>query len=231
MIKKLSILILLLLIIYYSCKKEPLDQKPIHVPTYTLLLSKVYANDSLFCEYTYDSGFVVKEQGSDGTIPFNYNNHLLESESFFGYNLFCLYNPKGQLIQTKFTTDQTADIVYSDFVYDSLNIKEVISFNTTELGYIKYTYDGHGNISQESLYQFPNVLTEKVTYTYDDKHNPYESLSTMPGTGTNANNVIKEVRTLLDTTLVTTNTYEYNSYDFPSTKNGNIIFTYKIIQK
>lgn len=151
------------------------------------------------------------------------------------------YNDQGQLVKATYSSPQSTNNEYSEFSYDANNRigRQTMYWNDIATGYIDYTYDGKGNLTQEMLYNLPSAgVTELITttqYDFDSEQNPYKSSSRcmIPGINTNLNNIIKETYTIhlsadlgSDNVQVIETTYEYNALGYPVSKNGNVSFVY-----
>jgi hypothetical protein len=152
------------------------------------------------------------------------------------------YNNDGQLAKAIFKRLQAANSEYSVFSYDENNRinKQILYWNSVATGYIEYSYDGKGNLTEEILYdQTTNGVAEPSTttkYVFDNKRNPYKSFNSLmiPGINTNRNNVIKEIFIVhvkpgiaTEKVQTTENSYEYNINGYPVSKNGNVQFIYE----
>ena len=206
---------------------------------YYISLYNYDRNQISSAEY-YENENVLSKDSLTYTKAINNSAWVTMGNGINGGNLSYAYNLKGQLIQTKFSSPQSLDTLdYSEFLYDNKNriTRQTVYLNATNVGYVDYTYDGNGNLTSESLYYQSSSgtaeLITKIDYNFDSKHNPYKSLSNLilPGINTNTNNIIQETRTIhllaSDTIIVTKNTYAYNLYGYPSTKNGNVLFNYQ----
>jgi hypothetical protein len=207
---------------------------------YYIALYNYVQNQISTVEY-YGNENVLSKDSLTRTNAINNPTWVTMGSGINGGNLSYIYNTKNQLIETKFTSPLSQDTLeYSEFQYDNKNriSRQLMYWNGSIFGYVDYLYDGNGNLTTESLYYLTSValpvLFSQTQYSFDSKHNPYKCLSNLiiPGIYTNANNIIQETRTIFisstsDTVLTTRNTYAYNIYGYPSTKNGNILFTYE----
>jgi hypothetical protein len=170
------------------------------------------------------SEFVTSANGSKGgSIKYEYNN-------------------SDQLSKIIFSRPQSGNAEYSIFTYDENNRinRQILYWNTTETGYIEYSYDGKGNLIKEILSDQtaaggaePSTTTK---YVFDNKQNPYRSCKSLmiPGINTNRNNVIKEIYTVhvkagqgTEKVQITDNSYEYNINGYPVSKNGRVQYIYE----
>jgi hypothetical protein len=151
------------------------------------------------------------------------------------------YNEKGQLIKTVYTP-QTGSPQSSEFTYDENERigRQNLMWENSQLGYIEYTYDVDGNLTEENLYTMSASGTAELSitsvYEFDGKQNPFKLISRLmiPGINTNTNNIIKETQTIHlsasqggDITEVTASTYNYNTNGYPIGKNGNVEYLYQ----
>jgi hypothetical protein len=264
---------LVLVSIFVSCKKEPLDTAA--APGSDLfLLSKITTDNQSSDEYVYNSVNLISEEKSKydyAVHRYNAGNQLVSTD-FYGNDdilssnlqvfttainrtewvtplngvkggtLSYEYNGNGQLVKTIYTRPSSASSEYSLFSYDINNRinKQRMYWESTETGYIEYSYDAKGNLITESLYNISSPgVTELITttqYTYDNQQNPFKSFKQLmlPGINTNVNNISKETHTLNskndlapDKIQITENTYQYNAKGFPVSKNGNVKYIYK----
>jgi hypothetical protein len=151
------------------------------------------------------------------------------------------YNEKGQLIKTIYAPP-TGNPQSSEFTYDENEriARQNLMWENSQLGYIEYTYDINGNLTEENLYTVSGSGTAELSitsvYEFDGKRNPFKLISRLmiPGINTNTNNVIKETQTIHltaaqggDITEVTSNSYKYNTNGYPIGKNGNVEYLYQ----
>ena len=151
------------------------------------------------------------------------------------------YNSSDQLIKSTYTPSAGSS-QYSEFSYDANNrvTMQSLYWDSKITGYVEYTYDGNGNLTKENLYNLSSAgvgeLSTTTVYEFDNKQNPYKSVSKLmiPGINTNQNNIVKESLTIYvksgqtsDDQSVTQNTYEYNDKGYPVSLNGNVKYVYK----
>ena len=150
------------------------------------------------------------------------------------------YNDKQQLIKSTYTP-VTGSSQNSEFSYGTNDriSRQLLYWDNKETGYIDYTYDERGNLTEENLYYLSATgvaeLSTTMQYVFDTQQNPYKSVSRLmtPGINTNPNNIIKETYTIHlkadqggDKVQITETTYQYNSTGFPISKNGNTEYIY-----
>ena len=151
------------------------------------------------------------------------------------------YNNNGQLVKATYSTLSGSN-QYSEFKYDANSriAVQTLFYDNKETGHIDYKYDVLGNLTDEMLYNMTSSgvseLSTTIQYTFDNKQNPYKSVSRLltPGIYTNQNNITKETYTInskdvqgSNNVQVTQNSYEYNSKGYPTSKNGNVQYIYK----
>lgn len=149
------------------------------------------------------------------------------------------YNLNGQLAKTTYTP-VTGSSQYSEFLYGAGNriSRQLLYWEDKQTGYIEYSYDVKGNLSQERLFNLSADGTAQLNtttkYDFDNEQNPYNQINKLmiPGINTNINNITRETYTIKaltgeDNVQITANVYEYNSKGLPVKKNGNIEYIYK----
>ncbi|MFB6340977.1 hypothetical protein ACE1ET_04620 [Saccharicrinis sp. FJH62] len=135
-----------------------------------------------------------------------------------------------------FTYKSKRSLIYNDGHIIRVNLHD----KTGEIKqFFTYTYDDNGNVISEKYYTEniePELISE-ITYSYDDKKNPFIIFNQLgvPGIYTNSNNIIEENFTLYvavpgaDSTTFKRNTYEYNLQGNPiklMTEYDEFIYTY-----
>ena len=151
------------------------------------------------------------------------------------------YNNNDQLIKATYTP-LTGSSQYSKFSYDadSRIKRQIIYWGDIENGYIDYSYDINGNLTEEDLYEMSSTGSEELStttiYEFDNKNNPYKSVTRLmtPGVNTNPNNIVKETYTIYandvqmpDNVQIAEFKYVYNNQGYPVSKNGNIKYVYR----
>ncbi len=117
--------------------------------------------------------------------------------------------------------------------------RQTFYHNNKKSGFIDFKYDDKGNLHLKKHYHILEnnkaELSTTTEYFFDNKRNPYQSLSALmiPGRNTNPNNIIKEIHTLhfevddsIEKVQATENSYKYNQAGYPVKKNRNIEFVY-----
>lgn len=151
------------------------------------------------------------------------------------------YNDQGQLIKTSATRPSVNYAEYSEFSYDANGriSRQTIHGEDKITGYNDYLYDDRGNLIKQVLYYVSSTGVTEVstitTYEYDNKENPFRSISNVmkPGIATNKNNIIKETYSIQfqmgeggEQVQLTRNAYQYNEMGYPTSKNGTIKYVY-----
>jgi hypothetical protein len=157
-----------------------------------------------------------------GSIKYEYdgNDQLIKA----------IYNPAtGSQQSSQFTHDENERINRQNLYWEN-----------NQVGYIEYSYDINGNLTEENLFNITSTggveLSTTTVYEYDNKLNPFKLISSLmtPGINTNTNNIIKETQTIHmnaaqggDITGITANSYKYNANGYPVSKNGNVEYVYQ----
>ncbi len=226
--KKNITLIILVLIVFASCKKDDLEGKVkmSYISEYTINSNRIYEiyyTDTKITKIDYytSGGELINKMTVD------YSDDLLESISYF---------------------DNSDSLVgYKTFEYDSLNISEIIYFEPTISGSLeKKSYDEFyyrdDKVNKLKHYQkyyndFDLIYTEEFTYNsignitfaetnndieyeYDDKKNPFFNLYFIFGHIAFSNNNITKALYTSNSGNILSNSYNasfsYNSEDFPT---------------
>lgn len=207
---KITTFCLLLIMIFFSCKKDPLSDVVGSGNSTVLMLSKVLLNNICSNEYLYNDSNLVSEEKSK--IDYRMNH----------------YNDNGQLVTSEYYTDD--DILSNDAQISAtaINSTDLVTpengqkggsityeYNTnaqlikitysqpTSTGseYSQFSYDANNRINRQTMY-WENLATGYIDYSYDAKGNLIkEALYNMPSTG-----VVE---------LITTTSYEFDNSKNP----------------
>ncbi len=198
-------------------------------------------NDQLVSTEYYVNFAVLSKDQQVSEAAINQKSWVALTKSNLSGIITYAYNDKGQLIKTLYTPT-TGNPQSSEFSYDENDRigRQNLLWENSQLGYIEYTYDVDGNLTEENLYSISASGSEELSittvYEFDGKQNPFKLISRLmiPGINTNINNVIKETQTIHltaaqggDFTEVTQNSYKYNTNGYPIGKNGNVEYLYQ----
>ena len=157
------------------------------------------------------------------------------------------YDKEGRLLKIKHYFNETGkNFEYRSmqtFEYEGINIAKVNLHepNGPITQYHVYTYDKHGNVSNDRQYSnhfgSKDELIRETFYEYDDYNNPYLIFKILgsPGLLMNVNNIIGTKSTLytdvqgVDKYSSSKTTYEYNNYGYPikeMTENSEFEYSY-----
>jgi hypothetical protein len=180
--------ILLFSIIVFSCEKEsPLIIENKGIP----LLSKVYVDDELLCEYSYNEANLVTEEKHEYHYTshyYNNNNHLLRSDYYVDPDIFSSsmpamnreewvnpgntkksltttfdYNSNGQLERKTYMRPSVNHSEFSEYTWENNRIIRKTMYWKNEMsGYIDYEYDNKGNLVKEEKYMFGQDGTQAL---------------------------------------------------------------------
>jgi hypothetical protein len=207
---KITTFCLLFIMIFFSCKKDPLSDVVSSGNSTVLMLSKVLLNNICSNEYLYNDSNLVSEEKSK--IDYRMNH----------------YNDNGQLVTSEYYTDDdilSNDAQISATAINSTNmvtpengqkggsityeynanaqLMKITYFQPTNTGseYSQFLYDANNRISRQTMY-WENSATGYIDYSYDAKGNLIkEALYNMPSTG-----VVE---------LITTTSYEFDNSKNP----------------
>jgi hypothetical protein len=172
--KNYSLLIILVILCFTSCKKEDKFENLYFSPT---LLSQVNSGDLAIHGFTYNSNFLIHES----TEPFKYkrfsydaNKLLIKVEEAYSFNAFSCVMIPGQSLESD---PRKAKIsVYSKFEYDNALrlIKKsnyfINSGNPQLSSYDRYDYE-NDKIVKLSTFNPQEQLTQYHDYLYDENGN------------------------------------------------------------
>ena len=198
------------------------------------------ANNQLVTTDYYTNNNILSSDQQVYTTAINQQGWFTPDITNKGGTISYEYNDKAQLIKSTYTP-VTGSSQYSEFSYgtnDKIS-RQLLYWDNKETGYIDYSYDAGGNLTQEDLYYLSSTgvaeLSTTMQYAFDTQQNPYKSVSRLmtPGINTNPNNIIKETYTIHlkadqggDKVEITETTYKYNGTGFPISKNGNTEYIY-----
>jgi hypothetical protein len=266
---KITFLSMFLVSIFLSCKKEDplvmpesgaillkqviIDNQPTFEYTYNdeKLISEEkskfdfvvhhYNDDNLLVTTDLYANFDIFSSNPDISDPaLDRQEWVTPLASNKGGTIKYEYNDKVQLVKLTYTPEG-GNSQYSELAYnadDQIN-KQILYWGNKQTGYIEYTYDSYGNLTEESLYNMTSAgapeLSTTTQYSFDQKTNPFKSAGRhqTPGISTNKNNIIKETYIIhmkagqgSDKVQTTETTYKYNGNGYPISKNGNVVYIY-----
>jgi hypothetical protein len=198
-------------------------------------------NDQLVSTEYYVNFAILNKDPQVSETAMNQKGWVALTKANLSGTLSYEYNGQGQMMKTLYTPS-TGIPQSSEFTYDENEriSRQDLYWETNQLGYIEYTYDSDGNLTEENLYTISASGSAELSitsvYEFDGKQNPFKLISRLmiPGINTNNNNVIKETQTIHlnasqggDITEVTANTYKYNTNGYPIGRNGNVEYLYQ----
>jgi hypothetical protein len=218
--QKTLLLCLILITIFYSCKKEEIGTSGNSANTntdYVAVLGKVLVDNQSAYEYQYnDSNLIVQEKSKYDFTSYNYKKGLLVSSDSYG-NDDVLSNDiqvfQAAINKKEWVTPDNGKkggtITYS---YDNngLLIKSTYTRpSAASSEYSEFSYNSSKRIAKQTMY-WDNVATGYIDYTYDGSGNlvkemlynlpasgPAELITTTQYTFDNAPNPYKSTRSLM----------------------------------
>jgi hypothetical protein len=210
---KLFTFCLLILTIFFSCKKEEISNtgnSGVPGNASGQLLSKVLVDNQSAFEYVYnDSNLVIQEKSKYNFIAHQYNNKgQLVTTQYYGNDNALSSDPQvsaAALSNPVWVTPQngteggTLAYEYSDNGQLSKAIYSTSQSTISE--YSDFTFDSNNRISRQTMY-WDNTATGYIDYSYDGNGNLItENLYNLPSAGV--------------TELITTTQYEFDSNQNP----------------
>jgi hypothetical protein len=210
---KLFTFCLLILMIFYSCKKEEISNtgnSGVPGNASGQLLSKVLVDNQSAYEYVYnDSNLVIQEKSKYNFIIHQYNNKgQLVTTQYYGNDNALSSDPQisaAAISNPVWVTPQngteggTLEYEYSD--NGQLNKAVYSTSQSTISEYSDFTFDSHNRISRQTMY-WDNTATGYIDYSYDGNGNLItENLYNLPSAGV--------------TELITTTQYVFDSNQNP----------------
>jgi hypothetical protein len=206
------------------------------------ILTEYLYNDkylpSLAVQYVnYD---ILSQDPAIAAAALNRKDLMTAAASGKGGKTSFLYNGDGKIVEAIYTPVSGA-VQNSELFTDQEGrvTKQILYLADKEAGHIEYTYDGNGNLTLEKVFGINSYGDQELItvtgFEYDDKVNPYKSAGrvSLPGPGTNSNNVTRETRTIhinngqgSTRVDVTEYSYKYNDRGYPVSRNGNIEYVY-----
>ncbi len=226
------ILMSLMVLASTSCKKD--DQEDLGCD----INRQIDNNSGVVTTILYNSGKptqVEQSNGNSGKISYNANGEISLYEIF-------LNNVKIGYVEFEYTTDNRflerrtyAANLFGSFnlklrdvyEYTGSNVTKVTNYdteysNTSINGYITYTYNASGNVTEEKQHGRDGsnniILVRTLTFTYDDKPTPAGDLGKYISIFSNNNPMQKVTTTYFPNADSSTETYEYiyNSKGYPT---------------
>lgn len=208
---------------------------------FTYTVNHYNDNDQLISSECYVNFVVFSKDPQVSESAMSQKSWVVPTKANLGGTINYEYNNQGQLTKSLFTP-ATGNPQSSEFSYDENEriVRQNLYWENSQLGYIVYSYDTDGNLTEENLYTISASgsadLSTTTLYEFDAKPNPFKLISRLmvPGINTNINNIIKETQTIHlaaaqggDITEVTTNSYKYNTNGYPVSRNGNVEYLYQ----
>lgn len=200
-------------------------------------------------KYTYDinNRLIKQEIAVDPDIYsslYHIKSELMTSQNstFTGYNVF-EYNSAGKLLTQKNYFKKNNQFEYSSMCSLEYEGYKIVKWNLYDnkniiTQYYTYQYDGKGNVTKEKYYSLLESaaakLVSEVSFTYDDKNNPFKIYKDFgrPGIYSNTNNIVETNSILyeevpgIDKFSTSKTTYKYNHKGYPISVNNAEEYTY-----
>lgn len=236
--KKLILLFSAVSLIFSSCSSDA-DGLPVYTPVVdvnTILVKKrIYTDTGSPAEtfyYSYSGTKIMKIDDDFGHSEFTYTgdlitmiqhydetNHLVASEHF-------TYNSSNKLLTNIYKDFENSLGFKETYIYNSDGTVSVSKYEgsetsqTTYVGYYKM-FISNNEVVKEENYDSIGALVKTNTYTYDGKNNPFKNITgwaPLQYSASQMSGVFQNVVQNNDDFENFTNTYTYNSNNFPITE-------------
>lgn len=233
------VLFLALVIVFFSCSK---DDNGDTINNDTILVKRItYSDGYNDVIISYEGTKIIKMgpvEGGTTYVYFTYEGDLItkigysDDDNVTATEFHSYIYSNNKLVQVKVFYNDELQVV-SDYTYNSdgtIEIQETGYNGNSNSSRYKNYFDGAGNLIKKEQFD-NNTLTSTTNYTYDSKNNPFKNVTGYGVTGASANNLISASIQGSGGSATTSqsNTYEYDSKDFPtscsSTRSGRNYIT------